>query len=265
MAYGLIAVDLDDTLLTNERIINLESKEALYKAADLGIIVVLCTGRTMQGAQRFYDDLGLGNLIIVSGGAEIFDPQGNALYTQNLDPALVKKLLAYAYENDIYANAYIDGVLVYREKTAFTESYEKRYGHSGIEMPDILTRDIITPKVVYYTGADRMASVRETVNKKFSMLSIRRSFSAYLEFSPPDVSKGNALKLVAEHYGIERKDVIAFGDAEIDIPMLEYAGLGVAVENGDPEAKKAADIICASNDDAGIADIINKYILEGQK
>jgi Cof subfamily protein (haloacid dehalogenase superfamily) len=263
MAYRLAAVDLDDTLLTSERRINQRSKESLLKAARSGVTVVLCTGRTKKGAQRFYDDLGLDTLLITTGGAQVFDGD-DAVYTKNVDPETAKKLLIYAYDNGIYANVYMDGELVYKERNGFTDLYEKRYGHVGIMVPDLLERDIVTPKVLLFIAPEKMPYVQAAVKKEFPMLSAVRSHSSYLEFSDPEVSKGAALGFVAERYGIKRNEIIAFGDTEIDVSMLEFAGLGVAVENADPAAKQAADIICASNDDGGIADVIEKYILEEQ-
>jgi Cof subfamily protein (haloacid dehalogenase superfamily) len=256
MAYRLAAVDLDNTLLTSERRINQRAKGSLLK-------VVLCTGRTKKGAQRFYDDLGLDTLLITTGGAQVFDGE-DAVYTNNVDPALAKKLLIYAYDNGINVNVYMDGELVYKEKNGFTDMYEQQYGHAGLIVPDLLEREIVTPKVLFFVEPENMPAVREAVEKEFHMLSIVRSHSSYLEFSAPGVNKGAALEFAAGRYGIERNEIIAFGDNEIDVPMLKYAGLGVAVENADPAAKQAADIVCASNEDGGIADVIEKYILEGQ-
>lgn len=262
MAYRLVAVDLDDTLLTSERTINRRVKQSLRKAAEKGVKVVLCTGRTKKGAQRFYDELGLDTMLITTGGALIYNGS-EALYTKYLDPEIAKKLLIFAYDNGIPANVYMNGELVYKERNGFTDIYEQQYGHRGIMVPDILEREIITPKVLFFVTSENMNDVRKAAEREFPMVQALRSHTNYLEFSDPEVSKGAALKFVAERYGINRNEIIAFGDTEIDIPMLKFAGLGVAVENGDPAAKRAADIVCPSNDEGGIADIIEKYILEG--
>lgn len=263
MKFRLAAVDLDDTLLTSERRVNQRAKKSLSKAVQAGVKVVLCTGRTKKGAQEFYDELGLNTLLITAGGAQIFDGD-DAVYTRNVDPNLAKKLLIYAHDNGLFANVYMNGELVYKERNVFTDMYERQYGHQGIIVPDLLERDVITPKVLLYVTSEKMAAVREAVKREFPMLSVVRSQPDYLEFSDPEVNKGAALKFVADRYGIKRNEIIAFGDNEIDIPMLEFAGLSVAVENADPAAKQAADLVCASNNDGGIADIIEKYILEEQ-
>lgn len=262
MAYRLMAVDLDDTLLTSGRIINARAKQSIFKAAEKGVITVLCTGRTRQGAQRFYDELGLSSLFIVSGGAEVLDESGKALLKRYVDPDTAKRLLAFAYDNEVFANVYIDGKIVYRERNSFTDSYEKRYGFPGIAMPDIMDRHIVTPKVLFLVDGDRILHIQEKARNEFPTMSVVRSHENFLEFCDAQVSKGSALEFAARHYGIDRNEIIAFGDNEIDIPMIEFAGLGVAVANADPLVKRSADLICASNDEGGIADIIDRFILE---
>jgi hypothetical protein len=263
MTYRLIAADLDDTLLIGEeRVMHPRAKASLLKASEMGVKVVLCTGRTKQGAQRFYDELGINDLFIVSGGAQVLDADGNALFERNVEPFIAKKLLAFAYDNGITANVYPEGNLVYRESNKFTDSYGKRYGFPGIAIPDIMEKHIITPKVLFIVEADKIPEIQEAVRKEFPMLSVQRSSANFIEFSDPEVSKGGALRFVADYYGIQREEIIAFGDTEIDITMLEFAGLGVAVENADRQTKQAADLVCASNEDGGVADVIERYILE---
>lgn len=265
MAYKLIAIDLDDTLLDDNLTIPERVRDAVKKAVDLGIYVVLCTGRIRKGALRYYESLGLNTLLITAGGAQVHDAAGQPVFEHCVDPALVKKLLEYAYANGLHAQVYIDGELVYREKNKYAEAYEKPYGHAGILMPDLLEMDtIVTPKVIYISDVERMDDIQTRVEAEFPMLNIKRSKPTYVEIASPDVSKGDALKFVAEYYGVKREEIIAMGDAEIDVPMLEFAGLGVAMSNATPHTKQAADALCPSNNEGGVADVIQKYILEAQ-
>ena len=263
MAYKLIAIDVDDTLLDNSLNIPERVSRAVRKATEKGVRVVLCTGRTKKGGQRFYDELGLDTLYITAGGAEVYDAAGHALFTRGVDPPLVKKILEYAGQHDIHAQVYIDGELVYSKKNYYSDLYEQSYGHPGIVEPDLLKMPrIITPKVLFVIDEDRIAGVKEDVEQRFPMLTIKQSKPVYLEFAHPSVNKGEALAFTASHYGIDRRDVIAIGDTDIDIPMLEYAGLGVAMANAAPHVQAAADIICPSNEEGGVADVIEKYVLE---
>ena len=263
MAYRLVAIDIDDTLLTNEGKILPRVKHAIQKAAQNGVYIVLCTGRTKKGAWRFYDALNLDTLLISSGGAEVYDVHGNPVLLRPVDPQLTKEILTYAYENGLHAQVYIDGELVYREKNSFSDTYEELYGFPGIVMPDIMEqRHIVTPKVLIIAQENQIPDIRKQMEERFPTLTIIRSKATYLEFSDAQATKGAALQWIAKHYHISRDEIIAIGDAEIDISMLQYAGTGIAVANADPETKEAADMISASNQDGGVADILEKFILE---
>lgn len=262
MSYKLIAIDLDDTLLDDNLNISERVRNTIKKASDKGIYVVLCTGRIPKSTRRFYDSLALNTLMISSGGAEIIDADGNCVYSKNVDSDLVKKLLAFASKHNVHAQVYIDGDLVYRKKSKYSESYEQQCALTGVVRPDLMEiENIQTPKVVLISDVERIDDLQTCAEAEFSMLNIKRSKPIYLEFASPGVSKGDALKFVADYYGIDRQDVIAIGDADIDIPMIEFAGLGVAISNASPITKKAADYICSSNNDGGVADVIEKYIL----
>lgn len=264
MAYKLIAIDVDDTLLTSDVRIPERVSEAIRKAIEKGVIVVLCTGRTKKGMLRFYDELHLDTLYITSGGAEVFDAAGHALFTRGVDPPLVRQVLEFGEKKGVHAQVYIGGELVYREKNQYSDYYERFYGHPGIVEPELLKMpQIITPKVLFVIDEDKIAGIKEEAEKLFPMLTIKQSKPVYIEFAHPSVNKGEALAFVASHYGVDRKDVIAVGDTDIDIPMLEYAGLGVAMANATLHVQEAADIICPSNNEGGVADVIEKYILEG--
>ena len=265
MAYKLIAIDLDDTLLDSALKIPARVKEAVKKAADTGTYIVLCTGRVLKGSRRFYDELGLKTAMVTTGGAEIYDADGTCIYKQTVDPAIVRELLAFAQENNVHFQVYIGGDLVYHEKNKYLEGYETANGFKGIEMPNLLElEEIRTPKVLLISDPERMDGLQAAAKERFPMLNVNRSKPTYIEFSSPGVSKGDALKFVAAYHGVKEAETIAIGDAEIDIPMIKAAGLGVAVANATPITKQAADIICPSNDENGVAFVIEKYILEAQ-
>lgn len=261
--YRLIAIDIDDTLLTGDIKITERVSSAIKAAQEKNVIVVLSTGRTIKGAERFYHQLKLDTLFITSGGAEIYDAQRKRVFENELDPAIVKQVLQYAYDNDIHAQVYIDGELVYKERNKYSALYEIPYGYPGILEPDLMQMsEIVTPKVLYVLDESRAPAVKKDVVSKFSSLVINTSKSTYIEFSSVGVSKGVALKHVADYYNVDLKDVIAIGDSQIDAAMLNAAGLGVAVENAPDELKQIADITCPSNEDDGVAYVIEKYILE---
>ena len=260
--YKLIAIDIDDTLLNNNIEITDRVRKAIEKAIKAGVKVVLCTGRTIKGAERFYDQLGLDTLFITAGGAEIYDSDKKRVFEDEVDPALVKQILEYAYERGIHAQVYIDGELIYKERNKYSELYEGPYGHPGTLVPNLMEIEIKTPKVLYVVDGDKADAIQQDVENMFTTLDVKRSKPIYIEFLTPGVSKGVALEFAAKYYSIDLKDTIAIGDSQIDAPMIEAAGLGVAVENAPDSLKKVADITCPSNEDDGVAYVIEKYILE---
>jgi Cof subfamily protein (haloacid dehalogenase superfamily) len=263
MSYKLIAIDVDDTLLNCETTIPERVKQAVSKAVAKGVRVVLCTGRTKKGMQRYYDELALDTLMITAGGAEVYDAGGHVLFSRGVDPALVKQVLAYGDSVGVHSQVYIGGELVYREKNRYADYYESSYGFPGVVIPDLMEQpEIITPKVLFVIDEDKIAAIKQEAEALFPMLTIKQSKPVYLEFAHPSVDKGEALAFTARHYGLDREDVIAVGDTDIDIPMLKYAGLGVAMANATPDVQAVADAVCPSNDEGGVADVIEKYILE---
>lgn len=261
--YKLIAIDIDDTLLNDNYIITARTEAAIEAAVKKGVKVVLCTGRTIKGALRYYKQLNLDTLFITAGGAEIYDSKQNRLFEDEVDPKLVKQVLQYAYDNGFHAQVYIDGELIYRERNKYSEMYEGPYGFPGTLIPNLMDlKEIITPKVLYVIDADKAPGVQKEVQKLFPSLAIKRSKPSYIEFMSPSISKGTALSFTADYYGINLSDVIAIGDSQIDAAMIEEAGLGVAVQNAPASLKKIADITSPSNEDEGVAYVIEKYILE---
>ena len=261
--YKLIAIDIDDTLLTDDIKITKRVNSAIKAAQAKGIIIVLCTGRTIKGGERFYHQLNLDTLFITSGGAEIYDSSRKRVFESEVDPKLVKEVLRYAYDNDIHAQVYIDGELIYKERNKYSELYEIPYGHPGILMPDIMDRsEILTPKILYVLDADKAPAVKKDVRRLFPTLAIKTSKPMFIEFASREVSKGVGLKFVADYYNVDMAEVIAIGDSQIDAPMIEVAGLGAVVDNAPDSLKQIADIICPSNEDDGVAYVIEKYVLE---
>ncbi len=263
MQYDMVAIDLDDTLLNSAGVIPERARLAVRAAVEAGVRVVLCTGRTIKGMRRFHEALELDTLMITSGGAEVYDPSGHAIFAYPVEQKTVHEVLSLARRHGVHAQVYIDGELAYQKRNAYAEKYERSYGFPGIEIPDLYERqDIVTPKVLLIAEADRILAAQSEAEVQFPQLAIKRSKPEYLEFVHPDVSKGEAMKFVAAYYGIDLQRVIAVGDNQIDLSMIEAAGLGVAMANADAETKAAADYICASNNDAGVADVIEKMLLE---
>lgn len=267
----LIAVDMDGTLLNNEKHIAEAQREALKKAASAGIKVVLCTGRPLFGVLPLYKELDLSSnegYAILNNGCEIrktenwtlvrsFELTGKEIFYLH---SLVKDYdIDFTLSDDKHyfcvgkkPNKYTvrDGELVYVPITEIT-------------LEEAMSGKYRMFKAMYVGDMDELTKFQENlpadINKFYS---ICRSQKIILEAMPVGADKGQTLKFLVEQLGIERSEVMAIGDGNNDVEMLEYAGIGVAMANGTEAAKNSAKYITDTNENDGVAKAIYKYVFE---
>lgn len=267
----LIAVDMDGTLLNNEKHIAEAQREALKKAASAGIKVVLCTGRPLFGVLPLYKELDLSSnegYAILNNGCEIrktenwtlvrsFELTGKEIFYLH---SLVKDYdIDFTLSDDKHyfcvgkkPNKYTvrDGELVYVPITEIT-------------LEEAMSGKYRMFKAMYVGDMDELTKFQENlpadINKFYS---ICRSQKIILEAMPIGADKGQTLKFLVEQLGIERSEVMAIGDGNNDVEMLEYAGIGVAMANGTEAAKNSAKYITDTNENDGVAKVIYKYVFE---
>lgn len=267
----LIAVDMDGTLLNNEKHIAEAQREALKKAASAGIKVVLCTGRPLFGVLPLYKELDLSSnegYAILNNGCDIrktenwtlvrsFELTGKEIFYLH---SLVKDYdIDFTLSDDKHyfcvgkkPNKYTvrDGELVYVPITEIT-------------LEEAMSGKYRMFKAMYVGDMDELTKFQENlpadINKFYS---ICRSQKIILEAMPVGADKGQTLKFLVEQLGIERSEVMAIGDGNNDVEMLEYAGIGVAMANGTEAAKNSAKYITDTNENDGVAKAIYKYVFE---
>lgn len=266
MKYKLVVADLDDSLLGEDHKISKENKSAIREAINQGVVFTIATGRPLQSCLPFVEELNLYVPFIVYNGAIIVKTKPmEILYHKTIDPDDAKDIIQKSerfkptifvfHENKLYVN----------EINTNTERYSK---FSNI--PAHLEKDIgkITAKgptkVLLYHEPEQIqriyASVKDSLESK---LNFHISKPFFLEFIHKEVSKGNAIASLVKSMGITRKEVIAIGDSYNDLSMIDYAGMGVAVENAYDVVKNNADYISRSNAEHGVAEVLEKFVLEG--
>lgn len=262
MDYKLIALDLDDTLLDGNKQISPRNRQAVAAARDSGAHIIIATGRARGALTQFEERLGLKDYTIHIGGALISDPDGNLIHGDYIDPGTARSIMRWAEQRGIYFQAYTDRDFRYLRRTPHTDRYERNVEYTGIQDPDLLGRDDLPiAKILLIDTAETVPAFREALRGQYPQLSFETSMSWFLEISNRSASKGNALRLIGERLGIPREETAAFGDSEIDLSMIRYAGLGAAVANASPEVREAADIVVPANTDDGVAWGIEKYCL----
>lgn len=263
MSYKIVAIDLDDTIIDSGHQISARAQKKVKEAIDKGIAIVISTGRTYMGAKKYIDLLQLNSPSITCGGAMIMDGNGKPLFQSLLKHETVKALLHFAKDNDVHAQVYFGNDYFFFEDNDSARDYAVSYGFPGIANPGLLEEtDLSTPKVLFIAPEEKLITLQNELAAVYTDLNIVRSKPTYLEFTNPEASKGRALAFITEYLGCSREEVIAIGDGEIDISMIEYAGLGIAVENALPSVKAAADMITHSNDEDGVAYVLEKFVLE---
>ena len=251
--YKIVACDLDETLLSDDRTISKENIEAIQKAKELGVKFVPATGRGFNTVGGTLKDLGLYDLeneyvISYNGGAIT----ASELYKRGLD----YDVCIHVYTKDmVYAYKYVQE--------------EKDYLAGRMEVTEIFDDNIDflkgqeIVKVLYMnTDYQYLKGIENDLKEITSDLDVSYSSNRYIEFNHQGVNKGQGLKKLAELLHVDIKDTIAIGDNFNDLSMIKVAGLGVGVQNTVEEMKKECDIITkATNNRGAIAEVINKHIL----
>lgn len=273
MKYKLIAIDMDGTLLNSENYISERTKRALRAATEKGIHVVLSTGRILKSATYYSQQLGLKNPIVASNGGIMVDADSNILFKSPLDKKSIKEIVKMADDEDVYCHLYDESRFYSSRKVQqVIEFYGETDGELNINLEifkhidDILClKDLNIYKLIFIDeNPDKLRRFREKISK-VENINISSSWWNNIEAMALDVSKGGALKRLIEMLNIEFKDVIAIGDSENDLSMLNIAGLSIAMANGSDEIKKKVDYITDSNDNDGVAKAIEKFVLESDE
>ena len=266
MHYRLLALDIDGTLLNSQKKITPRVREAIRKAVDKGCFVLLATGRMYRAMVHINESLGLTMPCMVYGGGQIVR-DGEIIYNRPLKSEVAHEVLNWAHEHGMYAQAYDGHDFVFEKANRFSDEYAAFCDFPGVEMPELRSRmDLKTPKILIVADPEDNLRYERMARERFGdTLQISRSKPMFLELNDPGATKGNALEFLAKSLNLNSANCIAIGDATLDLPMIEYAGLGVAMGNADEFTKSRADIICPTNDEDGVAVIIEEYILKDER
>ena len=265
MKYKMIAVDMDGTLLNSQYKISPRTEAALKKAVESGIIYVTSTGRAMKGVE-FVNDLFEKDLpfIIYNGASVVMGKSRKTLFNKFLDFKLASEVFDIGKSRDIPMVILTDKTLLTSSESQAVANYNKYYGmdiHMIDSMVELEGENIY--KIFWTDDPEKISGYQDEMLAHFAgSLNCHTSQPIYLEFVSKDAGKGGALKELGKIYGIDRSEIIAVGDGYNDISMLEYAGLGAAMANAPDEIKAFCQHITASNDEDGVAILIEDFLLK---
>lgn len=263
----LIAVDVDGTLLNSKNEISPKTKDALIRAGETGHKVAIVTGRPTSGVGYLAKELEFekyGGLLSNYNGGSITDfKTGEVISNHTLDLDLAKEILAKTKDLPLE-------ILIPSGDKVISDSENK---YLDIER-DLLKIDVeaieglrdninFAPNKIIFANdpeilEEHLDFLFDTYGENTAQV---RSQRFYYEIMPKGLSKGNSLLEIAKYYGIDQKDIIAFGDELNDETMIEIAGTGVAMGNAVEKIKEIADYVTLSNDEDGIAAYLEKFVL----
>lgn len=263
--YRMLVLDLDGTLLNEDKHVSPENASAIRRAHQQGLTVVVATGRPPVGTRQARAELGgvSDEYLITYNGALIQNARSGETYaTHMISLADFKAVQDLTRGMDVFAYAFDLGHVVSTEPNTIID-WESQINGIPIRYIDLEKESPAAPlvKIMVNGTPESLDSFTKIVPESyFKKYSVFRSMSFLLEFLNPLASKGQAVRDLAAHLGISREDIICIGDSENDEDMIRYAGLGVAMGNATEAIKAAADYVTRSNDIHGVAHVINKFI-----
>jgi Cof subfamily protein (haloacid dehalogenase superfamily) len=276
MKYKLICVDMDGTLLNSKHKISKISQSTLRKAHDMGVHVVISTGRTYVDAAAYSDLIGLNSPIIACTGAIIKEKHGDGVIHKSvIDEELCKKLLKVFKKykvKPIFNSVYkiycgdlklkigieylkIRGFINKNVKLNYIKDEEKWFDVFKEEKNNIIKCEIMN------RNREKIHNLRKEL-ENVSGIEITNSSNYNIEITKKGTSKGQAIEILANYYNIKKEEIIAIGDSDNDLSAIEFAGMGVAMGNANEKLKKKSNFVTDSNDNDGVAKVVDKFILK---
>lgn len=241
--YKLLAIDLDDTLLTRKKTITDESKKWIKKASVHGVTVIISTGRGCHNMKQYREELGLKTPMVLVNGAESWDESVQIIKRDYIESADIQNL--YHLTEDYNVDFWAYGNETFVKKQEWT--------------PEMLN-ERWTQFVIRHDDPIILAQIRNKIMHTAHHLEITSSSKINVEFTYKGVSKAAGVKSVCDYLGITMKEVMAIGDNHNDLQLIKSAGLGIAMGNAVPKLKEIADDITDTNEADGVAKAIQKHI-----
>lgn len=269
MKYKLLVLDVDGTLLNDEREISKRTLAALLKVQQMGVRIVLASGRPTYGLMPLAKTLELGNyggFVLSYNGCQIIKAQnGEILFERRINPEMLPYLEKKARKNGF-------AIFTYHDDTLITDSPDNEYikNEALLNNLKIIREDEFSTAIDFAPCKCMLVSDKEKAligleqhweKRLAGTLDAFRSEPYFLEVVPCGVNKANTLGALLEHLGVTQEEVIAVGDGVCDVTMLQLAGMGVAMGHSQDSVKVCADYVTASNEEDGVALAVEKLIL----
>ncbi|WP_029116196.1 Cof-type HAD-IIB family hydrolase [Mycobacterium sp. URHB0044] len=270
MLPAMIATDVDGTLLDADELVTPRTRAAVRAAVDAGTQFVLATGRPPRWIAPVVDALGFAPMAVCANGAVLYDPTTDRILSaRTLSPELLAELAEMARRVIPGAGLAVERVGHSAHDTAtpqFVSSPGYEHAWLNPDNTEVSVEDLLSAPAVKLLirkagarSADMAAALAQHIGIEADLT--YSTNNGLIEVVPVGVSKATGVEEVARPLGITAEDIVAFGDMPNDVPMLRWAGLGVAMGNAHPEAIEAADEVTAPNTDDGLARVLERWWL----
>ena len=268
----LLALDLDGTALKSNNTLSPVVKKAIERAAENGITVVAASGRPYGSMPEYILNMDAFKYFITSNGAGVYDDQGRRIKSVRLKDKSVLSILDLTKDYDLIWEAFLEG------ETCTDKRYydnPQKYGCSAAYVDYVRNSRGCTDDMrgYIYNNRDRLDSIEfvstdgelrksiwNMIEKSVPDIYVTSSSTHFVEIMDSKATKANALRFVCDMLNIPLENTAAAGNADNDVDMIVEAGLGVAVKNACDNCKKFADLIVSSNDNDGIAELIEAIL-----
>ena len=288
--YKLIAIDLDGTMLNKYGIITQNTKDVIKKVQEKGIEVIIASGRTINSVKNFSKEINSENYFISGNGAITYDIKNDKILYENvLSKNKAQQVIKICEENSIYYSVYTENGIITKNLNYNTLYYykenlnkeEKEKTHINIVQDVYNYIEEKDEKILKIMICDNNQLVFKSILKKIKEITDIEILDVshmsrklieqgteeialeyfYTEITSKNVDKWNALEMLIEMLNITKDEVITIGDNANDVKMIQNAGLGVAMGESAPYIKEQANIVTESNDNDGVAKILQQYLL----
>ena len=257
-----IVTDLDDTLLNEEGKLSPYTVKIFRLAKQQGIKIIPASGRAAYSMLPYVQTLDTGLPYIACNGAQLINADHSVMATDAFSPARAREIVHYLKQNGFYVQCYLDDYFYFDTECDASGSYRSSSGMHGKAVGDLEAFITFpTPKILCVHTPEQVAKMYPIIQQVFPSEMFTISKPYFLEAQPGAVSKGVALRKLAELIDLTPETTLVFGDSLNDLSMLGYATHSVAMGNARDEVKHAARYVCDTNDVDGVAHFVQAHVL----
>ena len=272
MAIKIILLDLDGTLLTHDKQLSPANRAALEQAVARGIYIVPSTGRFYEGMPAVVRELPFVRYAVTVNGAQVYDAKEKAvLHRAEISPAAAERVFDRLDTLPVIYDCFLDGwgymdAGNYARIDQFISDPRVNRMVKELRKPVEDFRAFIRREnrplqkiQMFFRDMDCRREALESLPREFPDMAVTSSITNNIEINDKTATKGEALRFLCRHLGVDVRDTLAFGDGSTDMSMIQAAGIGVAMANADPALQAAADFVTDTNDADGVAKAIEKF------